>query len=63
MENNAIRIEKVREYTKANGFSRIYLAAAHASFYERYVGKDIGEGVHPWKVFSGIYMMETINEH
>ena len=52
-------IEKVREYAKANGFLRIYLATDHTSFYERYGGKYIGEVVHPWKETSRIYMMET----
>ena len=49
----------VKEYARKNGFSEIYLATDHTSFYERYGGSYIGEGVHPWGETSGIYKMET----
>lgn len=49
----------VKEYARKNGFSHIYLATDHTGFYERYGGKYIGEGVHPWGETSRIYQMET----
>jgi len=47
------------EYARLNGFHKMYLATDHTSFYERYGGVYIGDGVHPWKETSRIYMMET----
>lgn len=52
-------IARVKEYARRNGFSKIYLATDHTSFYERYEGVLIGEGVHPWGETSRIYKMET----
>ncbi len=49
----------VKEYAGKNGFSHIYLATDHVSFYEKYGGTCIGEGVHPWGETSRIYQMET----
>ncbi|MBQ1255744.1 MAG: GNAT family N-acetyltransferase [Clostridia bacterium] len=52
-------IARVKEYARTNGFSCIYLATDHVSFYERYGAVYIGEGVHPWGETSRIYKMET----
>ena len=49
----------VKEYAFKNGFSKLYLATDHTSFYEKYGGEYIGEGVHPWGETSRIYKMET----
>lgn len=49
----------VKKYAEMNGFSSVYLATDHVSFYEKYGGTFIGEGVHPWGETSRIYRMET----
>lgn len=52
-------IEEARAYAKKCGFEKLYLATDHTSFYERYGGVYIGDGVHPWRETSRIYEMET----
>lgn len=52
-------ISHVKGYALKNGFRDIYLATDHDSFYEKYGGVCIGEGVHPWGETSRIYKMET----
>jgi len=48
-------IEKCKEDTRKNGFSRLYLCTDHVGYYEHYGFTNIGTGYHPWGETSGIF--------
>lgn len=50
-------VDKVKEDTKAFGFTHLYLCTDHIGFYEKLGFTCIGKGYHPWGEESRIYFI------